>query len=294
MRGIVLAGGSGTRMHPMTLATSKQLLPVYDKPLIYYPLSTLMLAGIREILVISTPADLPQFKRVLGSGAQWGLKLAYAEQARPDGLAQAYVIGAEFVEGAPSALILGDNIFYGHGLTEILAEASARREGATVFAYRVSDPERYGVVEFDAAGRALSLEEKPQAPKSPWAVTGLYFYDAQAPRHAAGLKKSARGEYEITDLNNAYLQNGSLNVRRLGRGFAWLDTGTPESLLQAAQYVHAVEQRQGQRIACLEEIAFTMGWIGVEDVRRAAAQMSKNGYGAYLAALARDHTPTPT
>jgi glucose-1-phosphate thymidylyltransferase len=278
----------------MTLATSKQLLPVYDKPLIYYPLSTLMLAGVREILVISTPADLPQFKRVLGSGAQWGLKLAYAEQARPDGLAQAYVIGAEFVEGAPSALILGDNIFYGHGLTEILANAAAQRDGATVFAYRVSDPERYGVVEFDAAGRALSLEEKPKAPKSPWAVTGLYFYDAQAPRFAAGLKKSARGEYEITDLNNVYLEKGQLNVTRLGRGFAWLDTGTPESLLLAAQYVHAVEQRQGQRIACLEEIAFMMGWIGVEDLMRAAAQMSKNGYGAYLAALARDHTPTPT
>jgi glucose-1-phosphate thymidylyltransferase len=294
MRGIILAGGSGTRMHPMTLATSKQLLPVYDKPLIYYPLSTLMLAGVREILVISTPADLPQFRRVLGSGAQWGLKLSYAEQARPDGLAQAYVIGAEFVEGAPSALILGDNIFYGHGLTEILANAAAQRDGATVFAYRVSDPERYGVVEFDAAGRALSLEEKPKAPKSPWAVTGLYFYDAQAPRFAAGLKKSARGEYEITDLNNVYLEKGQLNVTRLGRGFAWLDTGTPESLLLAAQYVHAVEQRQGQRIACLEEIAFMMGWIGVEDLMRAAAQMSKNGYGAYLAALASDHTPTPT
>ncbi len=292
MRGIILAGGSGTRMHPMTLATSKQLLPVYDKPLIYYPLSTLMLAGVREILVISTPADLPQFRRVLGSGAQWGLKLSYAEQARPDGLAQAYVIGAEFVEGAPSALILGDNIFYGHGLTEILANAAAQRDGATVFAYRVSDPERYGVVEFDAAGRALSLEEKPKAPKSPWAVTGLYFYDAQAPRFAAGLKKSARGEYEITDLNNVYLEKGQLNVTRLGRGFAWLDTGTPESLLLAAQYVHAVEQRQGQRIACLEEIAFITGWIGVEDVTRAAAQMSKNGYGAYLAALAREHGPS--
>jgi glucose-1-phosphate thymidylyltransferase len=288
MRGIVLAGGSGTRMHPMTLATSKQLLPVYDKPLIYYPMSTLMLAGIREILIISTPADLPQFKRVLGSGAQWGLKLAYAEQARPDGLAQAYVIGAEFVEGAPSALILGDNIFYGHGLTEILIAASAQQRGATVFAYRVSDPERYGVVEFDAAGRALSLEEKPKAPKSPWAVTGLYFYDAQAPRFAARLKKSARGEYEITDLNSAYLENGQLNVQRLGRGFVWLDTGTPESLLHAAQYVHAVEQRQGQRIACLEEIAFLMGWIGIDDLMRAAAQMSKNGYGAYLAALARE------
>ena len=288
MRGIVLAGGSGTRLHPMTLATSKQLLPVYNKPLIYYPLSTLMLAGIQEILVISTPTDLPAFRRVLGSGAQWGLKLAYAEQSRPDGLAQAYTIGAEFVEGSASALILGDNIFFGHGLTDILAEAAAIREGATVFAYRVNDPQRYGVAEFDAAGRAVSLEEKPTKPKSRWAVTGLYFYDSQAPRLAAGLKKSARGEYEITDLNRAYLERGALNVRRLGRGFAWLDTGTPESLLQAAQYVHAVEQRQGQSIACLEEIAFQQGWIGVEDIRRAATQLSKNGYGAYLAALAEE------
>jgi glucose-1-phosphate thymidylyltransferase len=289
MRGIILAGGSGTRLHPMTLATSKQLLPVYDKPLIYYPLSTLMLAGIREILVISTLDDLPQFKRVLGSGGQWGLKLAYAEQPRPEGLAQAYTIGAEFVEGSASALVLGDNIFYGHGLTEILTEAAGLRDGAMAFAYRVSDPERYGVVEFDDAGRALSLEEKPLAPKSRWAVTGLYFYDSQAPRFAAGLKKSARGEYEITDLNKAYLERGALIVRCLGRGFAWLDTGTPESLLQAAQYVHAVEQRQGQHIACLEEIAFAMGWIGVEEVSRAAARLSKNGYGAYLAALAEEH-----
>jgi len=286
MRGIVLAGGSGTRLHPMTLGTSKQLLPVYDKPLVYYPLSTLMLAGIREILVISTPDDLPAFKRVLGSGAQWGLKLSYAEQPRPDGLAQAYTIGAEFVDGSASALILGDNVFYGHGLTEILRDAATMRGGATVFAYRVSDPQRYGVVDFDAAGRAVSLEEKPAQPKSSWAVTGLYFYDAQAPRLAAGLKKSARGEFEITDLNKAYLEAGALAVRRLGRGFAWLDTGTPESLLQAAQYVHAVEQRQGQRIACLEEIAFASGWIGVDELRRAAAQLSKNGYGAYLAALA--------
>jgi glucose-1-phosphate thymidylyltransferase len=292
MRGIILAGGSGTRLHPMTLATSKQLLPVYDKPMIYYPLSTLMLAGIREILIITTPADLPQFKRVLGSGAQWGLTLSYAEQPRPDGLAQAYTIGAEFVEGSTSALVLGDNIFYGHGLTEILTEATALRDGATIFAYRVTDPERYGVVEFDDAGRALSLEEKPARPKSPWAVTGLYFYDERAPSLAAGLKKSARGEYEITDLNKAYLESGALDVRRLGRGFAWLDTGTPESLLQAAQYVHAVEQRQGQRIACLEEIAFLMGWIGVDDLRRAAAQLSKNGYGAYLAALAAEHAAT--
>lgn len=293
MRGIVLAGGSGTRLHPMTLAVSKQLLPVYDKPMIYYPLGTLMLAGIREILVISSPADLPLFRRVLGSGAQWGLDLAYAEQPCPDGLAQAYTIGAEFVEGSSSALVLGDNIFYGHGLTEILAGAANHHDGATVFAYRVSDPERYGVVEFDAAGRAISLEEKPARPKSSWAVTGLYFYDSQAPRFAAGLKKSARGEYEITDLNKAYLESGALHAQRLGRGFAWLDTGTSESLLQAAQYVHAVEQRQGQRIACLEEIAFSRGWIGVEDIRRAAARLSKNGYGAYLAALAEEAARAP-
>jgi glucose-1-phosphate thymidylyltransferase len=288
MRGIVLAGGSGKRLHPMTLAVSKQLLPVYDKPLIYYPLSTLMGAGIREILLISTPDDLPLFKRVLGSGAQWGLALSYAEQPRPDGLAQAYTIGAEFVEGSASALILGDNVFFGHGLTEILTAAASGREGATVFAYRVSDPQRYGVVEFDAAGRVVSLEEKPARPKSPWAVTGLYFYDSRAPGFAAALKKSARGEYEITDLNKAYLERGALQVRRLGRGFAWLDTGTPDSLLQAAQYVHAIEQRQGQSVACLEEIALSKGWIGVEDVRRAAAQLPNNRYGAYLSALAEE------
>lgn len=288
MRGIVLAGGSGTRLHPMTLATSKQLLPIYDKPLIYYPLSTLMLAGIREILVISTPTDLPAFQRVLGSGAQWGLKLSYAEQPRPDGLAQAYTIGAEFVEGSASALVLGDNIFYGHGLTEILTEAAAMREGATVFAYRVSDPQRYGVVEFDAAGRAVSLEEKPAKPKSPWAVTGLYFYDSQAPRLAAGLKKSARGEYEITDLNKAYLAGGDLGVRRLGRGFAWLDTGTPASLLEAGEYVRAIEQRQGQRIACLEEIAFRNGWIDSKELSVAIGKFSKSGYGAYLSAVLKE------
>ncbi|THD43512.1 MAG: glucose-1-phosphate thymidylyltransferase RfbA [Bradyrhizobium sp.] len=286
MRGIILAGGSGTRLHPMTLGASKQLLPVYDKPLIYYPLSTLMLAGIRDILLISTPDDLPRFRRVLGSGAQWGLRLAYAEQPRPEGLAQAYVIGASFVEGSPSALVLGDNIFYGHGLTEILGEAVGLKEGATVFAYRVSDPERYGIVEFGADGEPLSIEEKPVAPKSHWAVTGLYFYDREAPAIAARLKKSARGEYEITDLNKAYLERGALAVRRLGRGFAWLDTGTPAALLQAAQYVHAVEQRQGQQIACLEEIAFARGWIDIEEVRRAAARLSKSSYGAYLAALA--------
>lgn len=282
MRGIVLAGGSGTRLHPMTLAASKQLLPIYDKPMIYYPLSVLMLAGAREVLVISTPEDLPSFKRLLGSGAQWGLSLSYAEQPRPDGLAQAYTIGAPFVEGHNSALVLGDNIFYGHGLTESLRAAGARRDGATVFAYHVRDPERYGVVEFDSENRAVSLEEKPRAPKSNWAVTGLYFYDRHAPSYAAALKPSARGELEITDLNRVYLEAGGLNVERLGRGFAWLDTGTPASLLEASQYVRAIEQRQGQRVACLEEIAFLQGWIDAAAMREAAARLAKSGYGAYL------------
>jgi glucose-1-phosphate thymidylyltransferase len=282
MRGIVLAGGSGTRLHPMTLAASKQLLPIYDKPMIYYPLSVLMLAGAREVLVISTPEDLPSFKRLLGSGAQWGLSLSYAEQPRPDGLAQAYTIGAPFVEGHNSALVLGDNIFYGHGLTDSLRAASARGDGATVFAYHVRDPERYGVVEFDSAGRAVSLEEKPLAPKSNWAVTGLYFYDSHAPTYAAALRPSARGELEITDLNRVYLEAGALNVERLGRGFAWLDTGTPASLLEASQYVQAIEQRQGQRVACLEEIAFLQGWIDAAAMREAAARLAKSGYGAYL------------
>jgi glucose-1-phosphate thymidylyltransferase len=282
MKGIVLAGGSGTRLHPMTLAASKQLLPVYDKPMIYYPLSVLMLAGIREILIISTPDDLPSFRRLLGAGAQWGVSFSYAEQPRPDGLAQAYVIGAPFVEGSDSVLILGDNIFYGHGLTESLRSAGSRGAGATVFAYHVSDPERYGVVEFDEAGRAISLEEKPSAPRSNWAVTGLYFYDARAPMIAAGLKPSRRGELEITDLNRIYLQSGLLNVERLGRGFVWLDTGTPASLLEAAQYVHAIEQRQGQRIACLEEIAFGNGWIDAQAMRQTAEKLAKSGYGGYL------------
>jgi glucose-1-phosphate thymidylyltransferase len=272
----------------MTSATSKQLLPVYDKPMIYYPLSVLMLAEIKEILLISTPEDLPSFKRLLGSGAQWGVSISYAEQPRPDGLAQAYVIGAEFVEGKPSALVLGDNIFYGHGLTESLAAAREHERGASVFAYHVRDPERYGVVDFDEKGLARSLEEKPRAPKSNWAVTGLYFYDARAPQFAADLKPSARGELEITDLNKIYLEKGELNVLRLGRGFAWLDTGTPTALLEAAEYVRAIEQRQGQRIACLEEIAYTNGWIDADALRAAAEKFKKSDYGAYLLGVLRE------
>ncbi|ARN81664.1 glucose-1-phosphate thymidylyltransferase RfbA [Methylocystis bryophila] len=288
MRGIVLAGGSGTRLHPMTVAASKQLLPVYDKPMVYYPLSVLMLAGIREILLISTPDDLPSFKRLLGTGAQWGVSISYAEQPRPEGLAQAYIIGAEFVEGRSSALVLGDNIFYGHGLVDLLSDAGVRSRGASVFAYHVRDPERYGVVEFDARGKAVSLEEKPKQPKSDWAVTGLYFYDERAPQFAASLRPSARGELEITDLNKVYLECGELNVVRLGRGFAWLDTGTPSALLEAAEYVRAVEQRQGQRIACLEEVAFVNGWIDADSLRAAAAKFQKSDYGAYLLRVLRE------
>jgi glucose-1-phosphate thymidylyltransferase len=282
MRGIILAGGSGTRLHPMTTVISKQLLPVYDKPMIYYPLSTLMLAGARDILVISTPADLPLFQRLLGDGSQWGLSLAYAEQPRPEGLAQAYIIGADFVAGRNSMLVLGDNVFYGHGLAELLRGAGGRDSGATVFAYHVGDPERYGVVDFDAAGRALSIEEKPPRPKSNWAVTGLYCYDGEAANIAAGLKPSPRGELEITDLNRAYLERGALNVEKMGRGFAWLDTGTPDSLLEAAEFVRALEKRQGFRIACLEEIAYKQGWIGAAEMERLIAPLQKSGYGAYL------------
>ncbi|HMN72043.1 MAG TPA: glucose-1-phosphate thymidylyltransferase RfbA [Rhodoblastus sp.] len=282
MRGIILAGGQGTRLHPMTLAMSKQLLPVYDKPMIYYPLSVAMLAGIREIMVITTPDDAPQFRRLLGTGGQWGLSLTYAVQPTPGGLAQSYVIGADFVEGGPSALVLGDNIFHGKGLTEMLARAAGRKRGATVFACHVSDPERYGVVSFDADGRARTIEEKPSMPKSSYAVTGLYFYDARASEFAARLKPSARGELEITDLNRIYLEAGELTVERIGRGFTWLDTGTPASLVEASEYVRAIEQRQGLRIACLEEIAFNNGWIDATELEAAARRFEKSDYGRYL------------
>lgn len=286
MRGIILAGGSGTRLHPMTLVTSKQLLPVYDKPMIYYPLSVLMLAGIREILIISTPDDLPNFCKLLGSGAQWGISLSYAVQPKPEGLAQAYIIGGEFVGSDSSVLILGDNIFYGHGLTEILKEP--KESGATVFAYHVNDPERYGVVDFDASGRAISIEEKPKIAKSSWAVTGLYFYDANAPIYASKLKPSPRGELEITDLNRLYLDRGALNVVRLGRGFTWLDTGTPQSLLEASEYVNVIERRQGQKIACLEEIAYRAGWLEKKDIEKAIEYYVKSGYGDYLRRLIKE------
>jgi len=285
MRGIILAGGAGARLHPMTLATSKQLLPVYDKPMIYYPLSTLMLAGVREILLISTPLDLPNFQRLLGDGSQWGLSLSYAEQPRPGGLALAYLIGADFVAGRPSALILGDNLFYGHSIPETLRAALERPAGATVFAYHVQDPHRYGVVEFDAEDRALSIEEKPKKPRSSWAVTGLYVYDGKAPELAASLKPSARGELEITDLNRLYLERGELTVRKFGRGIAWLDTGTCDALLEAAEFVRTLQTRTGLRIACLEEVAFRAGWIDAEQMKRQAASLNKGDYGAYLAEL---------
>jgi glucose-1-phosphate thymidylyltransferase len=286
MKGIILAGGSGTRLHPMTLTASKQLLPVYDKPMIYYPLSTLMLAGIKDILIISTPHDLPRFQALLGSGAGWGMRFTYAEQPSPDGLAQAYLIGEDFIAGEPSVLILGDNLFYGHGLPEILTRAASRAEGASVFAYHVRDPERYGVVAFDKQGRATSIEEKPVSPLSNWAVTGLYFYDGRASSIARALKPSPRGELEITDLNRVYLEEGSLNVETMGRGFAWLDTGTPDSLLEAAEFVRTLEHRQGFKISCPEEIAFNLGLIDSDQLMALGRELGKSQYGKYLQSLA--------
>ena len=287
-RGIVLAGGAGTRLHPLTIPVSKQLLPVYNKPMIYYPISTLMLAEIREVLIITAPDSRWQFEQLLGDGARWGMRFQYLEQPRPEGLAQAFILGREFLQGGPGALVLGDNLFYGHGLTELVSTAAERESGATIFAYQVDEPELYGVVEFDSEGHAVRLEEKPKAPRSNWAVSGLYFYDHRVCDIAAALKPSARGELEITDVNDAYLRRGELRVERLGRGFAWLDTGNADSLIEAATFVQVLERRQGTRVCCPEEIAFRKGWIDRAQLAQLAAPLLKTGYGRYLAQIANE------